>query len=107
MWERKTHSDCGVGDCAPPVDAPTGGAQIKNLFFFLTLSLDFFSQCEGLRGYGRLQAAAALPQFAFVAVQCHFFQGGGSRRCCLHLGLRTGSAPWGKKKTSPVREGLL
>lgn len=62
--------------------------------FFSIHSLDFFSQGEVLRGYGGFQAAAALPQFALVAEQCHFLQGGGSRRCRLHLGLWTRSAPW-------------
>lgn len=34
-----------------------------------------FSQCEVLRGHGGFQAAAALPQFALVAVQGHLLQG--------------------------------
>lgn len=106
-------AEVGYGrvNCAPPVDSSAGGAQwIKNVDFFFsrTLSLDFFSQCEVLRGYGGLQAAAALPQFALVAVQCHLLQGGGGRRCCLHLGLRSRCAPWGKKnKTFPIRARQL
>lgn len=39
------------------------------------MSSDFFSQCEVLRGHGGFQAAAALPQFALVAVQGHLLQG--------------------------------
>lgn len=105
-------AEVGYGrvNCAPPVDSSTGGAQwVKNVvfFFFRTLSLDFFSQCEVLRGYGGLQAAAALPQFALVAVQCHLLQGGGTRRCCLHVSLRTRCAPWGKKKTFQIRARQL
>lgn len=99
----------GLCDCAPPVGSPpTGGAQwVKNVNICLrTLSLDFFSQCEGLRGDGGLQAAAALPQFALVAVQCHLLQGGGSGRCRLHLGLRSRCAPWGETAI-PVRGSQL
>lgn len=67
--------------------------------------LDFFSRCEALRGYGGLQAAAALPQFALVAVQRHFLQGGGSRRRRLHL-LGTRCAPWEEQRLRLEEEDL-
>lgn len=98
--ESKPRStDTGVSDCAPPVDEPTGGAQwIKNVCFFLPLCLGVFSRRQVLRGYGGLQAAAALPQFALVAVQRHLLQGGGGGWRRRHLGLRTRCAPWEKER---------
>lgn len=45
----------------------SGGLPSRFVFFFLVV----------LRGHGGFQAAAALPQFALVAVQGHLLQGGG------------------------------
>lgn len=62
------------------------------------LSSDLFSQCVVLCGYSGFQAAAALPQFALVAVQSHLLQGWGGRRCSWYLSLGGCSRPYATRR---------